>query len=246
MMRMLDAECVISPRREKGEPILDGPVLLFLNPFESGLAMALAEAEKGKRYFMFNSGLVELTEAQNKKKTYLCGPAVGAPMAVLILEKLIALGVRQFLICGWCGSLNEQLKIGELLLPTWSVCEEGVSAHYPVPGKVESSPDLRQKMRAFFEGKKISVKQGPVWTTDAPYRETREKIKRYSHEGILGVEMEFSALCQVAAFRRVEMAAVLLVSDELWPPQWRPGFKTKAFKQTSSFLVRSLIEFCRQ
>jgi hypothetical protein len=42
--------------------------------------------------------------------------------------------------------------------------------------------------------------------------------------------MEFSALLQVAAFRQVELAAVMVVSDLLGGEVWRPGFRSRPFK----------------
>ena len=38
-------------------------------------------------------------------------------MAVMALEKLIALGAKNIIVCGWCGSLSQKLKIGDILLP---------------------------------------------------------------------------------------------------------------------------------
>ena len=35
----------------------------------------------------------------------LVGPMLGAPYAVMILEKLIVLGAKRILFFGWCGSI---------------------------------------------------------------------------------------------------------------------------------------------
>ena len=51
--------------------------------------------------------------------------------------------------------------------------------------------------------------------------------------------MELSALCTVAAYRGIELAAVFLVSDELWHSQWKSGFSCKPFKAKS----RELLDF---
>ena len=172
---------------------------------------------------------------------FWAGPAVGAPMAVICLEKLIALGATRIVVCGWCGSLRPDLGVGELVLPTWSISEEGTSAHYPVEGRSETSPRLRGELKGFFADAGKELREGPVWTTDALYRETREKVARYGGEGILAVDMECSALMQVAAFRRVELAAVLLVSDLLWREAWQPGFQGKEFRKRSQGLVAALV-----
>ena len=83
---------------------------------------------------------------------------------------------------------------------------------------------------------------GKVWTTDAPYRETRTKVADYARQGIYGVDMEFSALCTVAAFRGVELAAAMLVSDEVWKQPWQPQFSRKEFKRKSRKLLTLLCD----
>src|SRR5687767_2274707 len=42
---------------------------------------------------------------------------MGAPMAVMLLEQLIALGARRFLYVGFCGALAPSYCIGDLFLP---------------------------------------------------------------------------------------------------------------------------------
>ena len=53
--------------------------------------------------------------------------------------------------------------------------------------------------------------------------------------------MELSAILTVAAFREMEAAGVLVVSDELSDFQWRPGFKTPAFTTAREKACRSAL-----
>jgi uridine phosphorylase len=227
---------VIEPCREKSEPVLPDSGLFLLNPAE--IAHAQAASRGWQRRYLFHSNLY----VAGPGDTFWCGPALGAPMAVICLEKLIALGARRVVACGWCGSLCQEIGVGDLVLPTCAVSEEGTSAHYRVPGMVASSPFLRQRLKGFFSSR-VNVHEGPVWTTDALYRETREKVERFAAQGILAVDMEFSALAQVAAFRGVELAAVLLVSDLPWQNPWQAAFRGKKFREKSRQLVHDLFAF---
>jgi len=56
--------------------------------------------------------------------------------------------------------------------------------------------------------------------------------------------MEFAALAAAAAFRKVELTAVMLVSDELFSGTWKPGFRTKSFKKKSREVLNLLMGFC--
>jgi purine-nucleoside phosphorylase len=62
-------------------------------------------------------------------------------------------------------------------------------------------------------------------------------------QSILAVDMEFSALVTVAAFRGIELAAVLLVSDELYRATWQPGFNRKSFRKKSRQLFTLMTHF---
>ena len=236
---------LINPCRTKGEPELKGYGLLLVNPTEAKAGFTLAKKLAGQKHFLFNSRLVQIPAHKGEDTFFMAGPAVGAPMAVLALEKLIALGGTKFIVYGWCGSLANDLQIGDVLLPTWALSDEGTSAHYPVENRPESCRETRSLLKQGLAARGHNVISGPVWTTDAPYRESRQKIKTLGDQEILGVDMEFAALSAVAAFRNVELTTVMLVSDELFHEKWQPGYGSKAFKEKSKAILNYLVEFCR-
>jgi purine-nucleoside phosphorylase len=92
----------------------------------------------------------------------------------------------------------------------------------------------------FSAKKSINPKQGSIWTTDAVYRETRDKIAKYASQGIVAVDMEYAALKAVAGFRHVKFAAVMLVSDELYHQEWSPRFVQKSFRSDSKIILDRL------
>lgn len=175
-------------------------------------------------------------QEEGKNPLFLCGPFLGAPQAVMGMEKLIALGARRIWVLGWCGSLQPDLKAGDLVLPSYAVSEEGTSQHYPL-GKKKAGAD-RELTRILGEAltrEGHAYRTGRVWTTDAPYRETPSKVGEYGRRGVLAVEMEISALMTVSIYRSVRLAGLLVVSDELAALKWRPGFKDQRFKAMSRF-----------
>ena len=237
---------LINPKREKGEPTLPETGLLVLNPADVLNIAGVLKKTGARKHFFFNGNLLVVPGEENAGAPFfMAGPAVGSPMAVLAFEKLIALGAGRIIVFGWCGSLISEISVGDVLLPTWAVSDEGTSKHYPVEERPESSSVLRGHLSTHLGRQGIQPRSGPIWTTDAPYRETRDQVETYGGQGVLGVDMEFSALCTVASFRRVEMAAVMLVSDELCHPEWKPGFRTKVFREKSPRLIEILLESCR-
>ena len=152
---------------------------------------------------------------QGKRLAFL-HPGVGAPMAAAKLEEAIALGCRKFIACGGCGALERELMVGNLIVPTSAVRDEGVSYHYLAPSR-EVAPSevgvtaLKETLRA----QQVPYRTGKTWTTDAPFRETRPKIDRRRAEGCIAVEMESAAFFAVAQFRRITFAQVLYAGDDV-------------------------------
>lgn len=233
-------ECVIKPGRARGEPEIGGPVLLAVNPGDAAALGRLAKEVGGRRHFLYNSALWLLP----RNGAAICGPAVGAPMAALTLEKLVALGGRRFVLFGSCGALARQLAIGDVLLPAWATGSEGTSRHYPLAESPQAAPELRRALAACLATGGITAASGGVWTTDAPFRETKALVCRYQAVGVSAVDMELSALLTVAAYRQVELAAVMVVSDLLAHGSWQPGFASRPFKEANRAVSRALFEFC--
>ena len=71
-----------------------------------------------------------------------------------------------------------------------------------------------------MEERGVPYRVGKTWTTDAPYRETANKIPRRREEGCLTVEMESAALIAVAQFRNVVFGQALYGGDDLSGVEW--------------------------
>jgi purine-nucleoside phosphorylase len=172
---------------------------------------------------------------------------MGAPMAVMLLEQLIALGARRLLYLGFCGALAPSYRIGDVFLPTQAVREEGTSYHY-LPADVLpcASPHVQALLHTQAERLKLPVRQGPIWTTDALYRETPHKIRQFQAAGVHAVDMEMAALFAVAQYRGCEVGALLLVSDECYHPVWKPGFGAPRLRQACAAAVTVAVAALQQ
>lgn len=228
------SSCLINPIRKKGEPALAARGVLAVNPSDAVSFGNLARHYDLKRHNLFHAQLY------HNNRFFLAGPVVGAPMAVITVEKLIALGAHKIVVYGWCGSLHPSMLLGALFSPTGEgISEEGTSDHYPL-----SNPyfDLLWpgQLVALLSKAGLHAHQGPIWTTDALFRETRDKVVRYGLQGVLGVDMEYTALRTLAAYRRISLAAVMMVSDELFHQEWTPGFQHKPFQSKSRQMLDQL------
>jgi uridine phosphorylase len=234
-------EAVIEPRKGKRESLLPSTALMIFTPQDLQLLTRFFEVTPAGTHRLF------LTDARvgclDGRTVALVGPMLGAPQAVLVLEKMIALGVRHVLALGWCGSIHPDVRIGDIVLPTGALSEEGTSRHYPVhPSLVRPSEALLGRLREGLSSETLTLHEGRVWSIDAPYRETRGKVIDFQKKGVLGVDMETSALLAVARYRSIELALALVVSDELFSLKWIHGFKDPRFQKARQVVTRGALQ----
>ncbi len=173
----------------------------------------------------------------------IVAPAMGAPYATMVLEKLIVLEARLALVLGWCGSLQADVAIGDLVLPEAAVSADGTSGHYLATG-ADPKPDaaLYGGLRRRLEETAVPWHTGRVWTTDAVFRETVGQVRHYQAQGVLVVDMEIAALFAVGQFRGLPVAGLLVVSDELASLTWRYDFRRPEFQQARELAARLVLD----
>lgn len=171
----------------------------------------------------------------------ICQAYFGSPAAGMLMEALVASGVKDFVMVGQAGAISPRCKIGDLFLPSWGIREEGTSYHYLAEDVLcKTSRTLLSEMKgALYD---IGYVAGGVWTTDAPFRETMDKVQRYAGEGAIAVEMECAALMAIAMYREVNFAAALVITDELYEGEWVRGFKKPEVSRTLDRVCSSLAE----
>lgn len=148
-------------------------------------------------------------------------PGIGSPMAAATLEEAIGFGCRKFIACGGAGVLDKELAVGNLVVVTAAVRDEGASYHYLPPAReVAAHPMGVAALEKVLVQRGVPHRLAKTWTTDAPYRETPRRIAARRTEGCLMVEMEAAGLLAVAQFRRVLLGQVLYGGDDLSGAVW--------------------------
>ena len=184
-----------------------------------------------------------LIDETDRRVAVVGGFGVGAPIAAMILEQLVALGVTRFLTIGTSGALQKQLDIGDIVVCDRAIRDEGTSYHYLAPSEFScASVELTERARRSLDKLGIAFTVGTSWTIDAPFRETNAEVKRYQDEGVLTVEMEAAALFAVAEYRNVQIGAILTISDTLADLNWNPQFHTSKTQAGLETLYRVAVD----
>lgn len=170
---------------------------------------------------------------------------VGEPKCVMDYEDILAMGSRCLILFGNCGVLDRSIADCGIIIPTKAIRDEGCSYHYAPPG---DTIDVNHRYAALFKEvlaeRGYSYVEGITWTTDAVYRETREKVNRRKDQGAICVEMECAGMQALCDFRNTEFFQFFYAGDNLDNAQWEPrsvSGKTKLDEKTKiAFLAFEL------
>ena len=152
--------------------------------------------------------------------------SIGSPTAALIIELLAVTDPKAVLFLGLCGGLHRSLKVGDFILPTAAIRDEGVTVHF-MPRQVPALPTFKvQKfVSQILVENNLDYRTGVVHTTDYRFWEFNDRFKADLYdERALAIEMETATLFVAGFASKVPIGALLLVSDL---PLTRGGIKTK-------------------
>jgi len=159
---------------------------------------------------------------------------VCAPATIVDLEELIYLGARYIILTGGVGVLYNKIRRGDVIIPDGSIRDEGASFHYLSANKKANPSDkLVHALRKSCEKIGVKYHTGKVWTTDAAYRETPTRIRKFKKEGAVCVDMEAAACFAVGQFRLIDLAAVFYGGDLVHERKW--DYRKKGVKYAKQY-----------
>lgn len=166
---------------------------------------------------------------------------IGAPSTAVLVEELAKVGCDTFLRVGNSGGLAPHLELGDLVISTGAVRDDGTSRAYVVPeypavadyrvvGALAASAlalgarhhtGITWSLDAFYarnallrpDGSLRSMSFGEYWTHDA-----ERAIHSMQAAGVLNCEMEAGVLFTLAGLFGLRAGCVCVVSDRTpWP-----------------------------
>lgn len=146
---------------------------------------------------------------------------VGCPACGGNLDLFNALGVNKVMFCGGGGVLDKTIEVGTILVVQGAIRDEGFSYHYVAPSRVIYSDEkIVNKISSFLSKKEIKYISGLTWTTDAIFRETKDRVALRRSEGAKIVEMEQAGCIAVAQFRKFDYGALIYGGDDVSSDEW--------------------------
>jgi hypothetical protein len=136
---------------------------------------------------------------------------IGGASAGIAVEELSNIGVTAMIRIGSCGALQPKVKLGDLVLVSGAVRDDGASKMYIDP-IFPAVPDAELLFACVSAAKAIGAPYhtGIARSHDSFYTDHEAERNAYWHKaGVLGSDMETAALFTIGALRGVRAAAIL-------------------------------------
>lgn len=202
-------------RRQKSLSSGSVPQICVLDP-DGDLSSYIRDSSVGKRNPHWACYHTDLYNIEIEGLSVgIVGHAVGASFAVLVAEELFASGCRFLISITSAGQIKPIRKPPYFILIDRALRDEGTSYHY-----VQESayaficPEILAMLSGIVKKNPLVI-QGAAWTTDAPFRETKEAISFARSENLLAVEMEAAALYAFAQARKKEVVCLAHVTNQM-------------------------------
>jgi uridine phosphorylase len=141
---------------------------------------------------------------------------IGGPSTGIAVEELNAIGVKTLIRIGSCGALQDSLRLGDLVIASGAVRDEGTSRAYigecypAVP-----DPELLAALLHCAREQRFARHCGIIHSHDSFYTDQEEASSRYwSERGVLAADMESAALFVIGGLRGMKTASILNVVVE--------------------------------
>lgn len=166
---------------------------------------------------------------------------IGAPSTAILLEELAKLGARRLIRIGNSGGLAPSLELGDLVITTASVRDDGTTASYidPIYPAV-ASYEVVGSLVAAARSAQARFTTGVTWSTDGFYSrnavigpdgglepmafpgfrppELESMLLRMRMARVVNIEMESGALLTLANLYGLLAGCICVVSDRApWP-----------------------------
>jgi uridine phosphorylase len=160
-------------------------------------------------------------------------------------EVICNAGIPNIIRIGTCGALDENIKVGDLVVVDKIIRGDGVTPYY-VDNNVQTQAD-KKIADLLFEVSKATganVHRGTCWTTDALLRETRELVEARRKEGAIAVDMVSSALLTIAQTYNIRAGSILAVSDNVITGEM--GFMNPLYYMAESNLIKIALDVVKK
>ena len=193
-----------------------------LLPGDPARAAKIASRFDEAREMAFNREYRTFTGTVDGIRISATSTGIGCPSTAICIEELIACGADTFIRVGTAGGLQPGIEVGDLVISSATVREEGttrqyVPLEYPAVADIEVTAALVQAagLLGFRHHVGIGHTKDAFYTegsADLPLAErVRERWQVWRRAGVLSTSMEAAALFVISTIKKARAGEVLAV-----------------------------------
>lgn len=165
-----------------------------------------------------------------KIKISTTSTGIGCPSTAICVEELAKIGADTFIRVGTAGSLQREVEIGDVVISTSAVREEGTTRQY-IPLSYPAVASLEVTNALIESAKKLGFRwhAGIVHCKDAFYIESEEGMpplpiqeynellwKAWERGNVLATSMESAALFVISSIKKLFAGEILAIIGATW------------------------------
>jgi len=163
-------------------------------------------------------GMLGFTGTFHGQRISVQGTGMGMPsFSIYATELMQEYGCKVLVRVGSCGALQERVRVRDIILALAASTDSNMNR--AVFRSFDFAPtasfDLLQEAHRHATEKNLAAHVGGVLTSDTFYNPIPDAHEVWQRHGILGVEMETSALYTLAARHGRKALSILTVSDHI-------------------------------
>ncbi|KXL53143.1 uridine phosphorylase [Anaerotignum neopropionicum] len=159
----------------------------------------------------FNREYRSLVGTYKGVKILAMSTGMGGASTGIAVEELHKIGVEAMIRIGSCGSLQPKVKMGDIILVSGAVRDEGTSKTY-IDSIFPAVPDTNLLLACLEVAKEKNIPHhtGIARSHDSFYTDDEDAIDAFwSKKGVLGCDMETASLFTIGHLRGVKTASIL-------------------------------------
>jgi len=140
-----------------------------------------------------------------------------ASMSIYATELIQDYGAKKLIRIGTCGAMQKELQIRDIVLAQAVSSDSNMTEKIFHGCNYAPTADFHMLMKAYqlAVAQQAKVHVGNIYNSDEFYRETLDRLHKFMAFGVLGVEMESTALYTLAAKYGVRALTILTVGSQL-------------------------------
>ncbi len=191
-------------------------------PGDPGRVSKIAGFFDEARQIAMNREYTTYTGTVDGIKVSCTSTGIGCPSAAIAIEELIRVGADTFIRVGTAGGLQREIQLGDAVISTGAVREEGTSRQY-VPLSYPAVADLDVTLALREACRKLGIRHhcGIMHCKDSFYIEEPEMIPQFKHNNdlwetwkrsrVMATSMESAALFTIGTIRNVRVGEITAI-----------------------------------